>query len=56
MPKINVDMPLDVRKYVMRSQTEMKIKKGVSQYSLQLTIFNLIREHEQFMKDKNSVK
>lgn len=41
------DIPKDVRKYVLKIQGEMKEKKGVAQYSQQLTIFQIIREHKE---------
>jgi hypothetical protein len=49
-PVLNVEMPLDVRKHVIKYQAEQKIKKGVSQYSLQMTIYTIIREHEKLIK------
>jgi len=38
-------MPEDVRKILLKIQMEKKVEKKVSQYSLQLTIYNLIREY-----------
>lgn len=39
------NMPEDVRKILLKIQMEKKVEKKVSQYSLQLTIYNLIREY-----------
>jgi hypothetical protein len=47
-------MPLDVRKHVIKYQAEQKIKKGVSQYSLQMTIYTIIREHENMIRKTES--
>ena len=49
-PVLNVEMPLDVRKHVLKCQASHKINKGVSQYSLQATIYAIIREHERLTK------
>lgn len=50
MPKIKVDFPLDVRKHILRYQAELKIKKRLSQYSQQLTLYTIVREHEEMLK------
>lgn len=39
-------MPDDVRRIVLRTQCEFKIKKGISQFSLPTTIYAIIREWE----------
>lgn len=49
-------MPLDIKKYVLQMQGDMKSKKGVSQYSQQLVIFQIIREHKEFTESKNKGK
>lgn len=54
-PQIHLEMPKDIRQHVLRYQTELKIKKGVSQYSLQMCILYMLREHEQ-MKSKEATK
>jgi hypothetical protein len=41
------DIPLDVKRHILKIQGEIKIKKGISQYSQQLAIFQIIREHQQ---------
>ena len=46
------EMPLDVRKYVLQVQGNMKAKKGISQYSQQLTIYQIIREHKVFSEQQ----
>ncbi len=40
------DIPLDVRKFILKIQGELKEKKGVAQYSQCLTIFFIIREYK----------
>ncbi len=45
-------MPLDVRKYILKIQGETKAQKGVSQYSLQLTIYQIIRDHKKYLTDE----
>ena len=44
------DLPLDVRKYILKLQGEIKAEKGVCQYSMPLTIYKIIREHKEFNK------
>lgn len=53
MPKIKVDMPLDVRKHVLRYQADLNTKKGLKSYSQQQTIYTIIREHEDFCKERD---
>jgi hypothetical protein len=53
MPTINLkNIPEDVRKYILKIQGEIKSKKG-TQYSQQLTIYQIIREHQQKNKNEN---
>lgn len=42
------NIPIDVRRYILKIQGEIKTKKGVSQYSQPQTIFQIIREHKEF--------
>lgn len=44
------DVPLDVRKYVLKIQGEVKAEKGISQYSIYQTIYKIIKEHKEFNK------
>lgn len=46
------NIPIDVRKYILKVQGDMKVKKGVAQYSQNLVIFQLIREHKEFSEKK----
>lgn len=48
-----IDMPEDVRKYLLKIQMEIKLKKKVGKYSQQLTIYQIIREHQQFTEKEN---
>ena len=47
------EVPLDVRKYMLKIQGEAKERKGISQYSLSLTVFQIIREHKSLIKKGN---
>lgn len=49
---LNLQMPDDVRKYVLKIQGELKVKKGLGKYSQQLAIFQIIREHKEFKEKK----
>jgi hypothetical protein len=40
------DLPEDVKKYILQVQGETKSKKGISQYSQEKTIIQIIREHK----------
>lgn len=39
-------VPVDVRKIILREQAKEKEKKGVAQYSIQMTIIKIIRQWE----------
>ena len=52
MPIIKINMPLEERKHVLKYQAELKIRKGIGSYSQQSTIFAIIREHEEFCKQR----
>jgi len=44
-------IPKDVNDYILKLQYLKKVEKGVSQYSKELTIFQVIREHKE-LKEK----
>lgn len=46
-------MPEDVYKILIRKQNKIKEQKGTTQYSLERTIYQIIREYAQMLKDKN---
>lgn len=46
MKKIHLELPQDVRAIILEIQAKTKIKKNLSQYSQQQTIFNIIREYK----------
>lgn len=48
--------PLDVRRRLLQVQMNMKIKKGISQYSIALTLCQIIKEHEEMEKEQRGVK
>lgn len=49
---LHLEMPSDVRAYVLQVQTDIKIKKGLGKFSQQLTIFHIIREHQKVSNEK----
>lgn len=52
MATINLkNIPEDIRKYILKIQGEVKAKKG-TQFSQTLTIFQIIREHQQLNEKK----
>ena len=52
MPAINLkEIPIDVMKIILREQGKIKSEKGIGQYSLEQTIYKLIRELKE-IKDK----
>lgn len=40
------EVPLDIRKYILKIQGEMKCEKGISQYSISQTVYKIIRDHK----------
>lgn len=44
------EMPMDVRKFVLKIQGEIKNEKCIGQYSMEHTVYKLLREHPQFNK------
>lgn len=48
------NMPMDIKKYILKVQGEMKVKKGLSRYSQELTIYKIIKEHMEFMNKKDN--
>lgn len=53
---IHLEMPEDVRKHVLRFQAELKIKKDLKKYSLQTTIYAMLREHAELTKKSENEK
>jgi hypothetical protein len=45
-------MPEEVKKYILKVQAEIKIKKGTSNFSQESTIYKIIREHKDFFDKK----
>ena len=39
------NVPLDIRRYLLQIQGNVKVAKGVNQYSLEQTIYKIINEH-----------
>lgn len=53
---INLELPKDVRDYVLEYQKDVKIRKSISQYSQQSTILSIIREHKKMCDDLKNKK
>lgn len=49
------EVPLDVRKYMLKIQGEIKEQKGISQYSLCQTVFKIIRDHREYYNQFKNV-
>lgn len=45
-------MPADVKKFILKMQGEIKTTKGVSQYSQEKTIYQIIRAYIDLTKNK----
>lgn len=45
-------LPEDIIKYILKIQGEIKSKKGIGQYSQELTVMQIIREHKEFKEGK----
>ena len=53
-PEITLDeMSLELRRYILQKQADIKIKKGVGKYSLQSTIYTLLEEHKKWAAEKS---
>lgn len=46
------DMPKSVKKHVLKVQGEIKAEKGMSVYSQQSAIYQIIREHAEMRAEK----
>lgn len=46
---IRVEIPKDIRPFVLKLQDELKKKKSLKLYSQQLTIFHIIREYKKIV-------
>lgn len=44
------EVPTAAYKYVLKMQGEIKIEKNTSQYSLEKTIYRIIKEHEEMSR------
>lgn len=50
------NMPPDVYKIILKAQNRMKEQRGTSQFSLELTIYHIIREFEKCREEKEVKK
>ncbi len=41
------DVPMEIKKYLLQIQGNIKIEKGINQYSLEQTIYKIIKEHKE---------
>lgn len=46
------DIPEDVRRHILKIQSEVKIERNVSMYSQMQAIFKIIRDHKEFTDTK----
>lgn len=49
------NIPLDIKKYILKTQFEIKSQKDVEQYSQAKTVIQMLREHKEF-KERNNGK
>lgn len=47
------DVPMDILKFILKAQFEIKSNKCIKQYSLEQTIYKLLREHKSFPEKKS---
>lgn len=51
MPEIKLKkIPEDVHEHLIKIQSAIKIKKKTAQYSLENTVYNIVREHKTFIE------
>ena len=53
---INVDLPDDVRRYVLAYQGQMKEKTGRGQYSQPDTVIFMVKEHKELKMENETLK
>ena len=41
-------LPIDIKTFILKVQGETKNEKCISQYSMELTVYKLLREHPQY--------
>ncbi len=49
---IHYEMPKEIRNYILKTQADLKIKKGNGKFSQQQTITAIIKEHMELTKNK----
>ena len=49
----NLDMPKDLRKFILEEQGKIKAEKNIGKFSIHLTIWKLLRELKE-IRDKNA--
>jgi hypothetical protein len=53
---ITLDMPAEIRNYVLEFQGKKKAASGLGHYSQQQAIIAIIREHKDFSETQNKMK
>jgi hypothetical protein len=53
---INLEMPEDVQSYVREKQGQYKARSNSSSYSIQKTIFRIIKEHKELTVSSSEIK
>lgn len=55
MPAINLkEVPIDVLKIILIEQGKVKLEKGIGQYSLEQTVYKIIREFNKIKEENES--
>lgn len=55
MPAINLkEVPIDVMRFILREQGKIKAEKSIGQYSLEQTVYKIIRDFKK-IKDKEKL-
>lgn len=53
MPTLLIkNLPDDLKKYIVKVQGETKNKKGISQYSMEAALLQIIKEHKENSEKK----
>lgn len=49
-----IDIPDDVRDFILKKQAEIKCKKKIALYSQESTVYQIVKEHPDFKEPKKS--
>lgn len=53
---LQIDLPNDLRDYVLDYQFQIKREKGIKQYSQQQAIYAIIKEHKELKEELTNLK